>query len=517
MNQIGPHWKSIEEGLIREYRGLEAHQLAIHHGIEDSIAKALKDGTIRGVRPEQHYKFVMVQGGYRSGKTHADVNGMGTNSIQFSDHVGLVVRKRKETLRNTYLHDFKRWLERVSENNINWLLLDEREDDGAVELLIRSVGRPSLVIFRCEPDGTEEFVKSYWKGRELSRFTCEEVSELKWKATVDTLCTRLSWTGGPVRGTLLTNPALEGTDVATKFAQFQRELMNGEKPYMLPILCSVFQNQSHLPKTYIPDLQRQYKDDPVGYEMAINGTTGLVTGGVPVFKGFYNEALHIRPDIKFDPELPLIRGWDFGHGEAHCGFWQRTKSMRLEKLAELVGQGQFAEAYADDVQSYTKAHFPFVPKGVIDYGDHAGNQDNMTGNTVQVINKRLGIRMHTQAFGNIDPGLDHMRKLLSETRDNGIPRITYHPRCLKTRTAMRFGYYYKKMSDGRLMARPFANEYEHGIDADRYVVCHEVPIARDHQDIKNIKAKGIVDIRRVRAEQSYEEWLKAGPAKLGEI
>lgn len=500
--------------MYKDLHSPTGHQIAMYHGITREHALIVqglpyeKDGTKRFPQ-EWVYKYVFAKGGNKSGKTHTDVCRELASKIAYPGHVSLIVRKRKEQLRNTYFQDFLNIVDKVTGGNRDWLILDEQEIDGSIELTIRSVGKPSKAIYRIEPDGAMQFSADSFKGYHLNSFTAEEASQLRWE-TINKCQINLDQDNYPSRGTIITNPTLDSTFIAKKFAKYMRELNNGQRPEMFPIVVDMREN-THLPPNYVETIKKQFEDDPIGLEMVMNGRDGVVRDGVPVFQGFFKHDVHVDEAIRFDLELPLVRAADFGHDVAACGFWQKTKSGRVYKIAELICEGMHVEQFADEVADYTRTHFPFIPGGIEDYGDHAGLQEKDTGQSIRIYQKRLGIHVRTTPFGNIDPGLNHMRKLLSELRDNK-PRITYHPRCEQTILAMKFGYKYKEQRDGRVMQKPFKDGwFEHPVDSDRYGICHMIPLGREEKEFKNIRAKGIVDIRMQRAEKTLEEWLKQLP------
>lgn len=520
MNQLGPHAGSIAEGMRQVYLGLRPHQLAMYHGITRENALKVhampfdKNGQ-KNFPQSWIFQYVFCKGGNKSGKTYTDTVRELASKLFFPGHVSMIVRKRKEQLRNTYMADFKALVDTVTGGNPDWLILDDKEEDGSVELTIRSVGKPSRAIYRIEPDGTPEFSADSFKGYHLNSFTAEEASQLRW-LSIQKMQINLDQDNYPKRGTLITNPTREGTEIAKRFARYQRELGSDIKPEMLALTVDMRENTALTP-LYFEEIKNQYKDDPIGFDMVVRGLDGIERKGKPVFEGFFNHDMHVRADIKFDFELPLTRCWDFGHGVAACGFWQKTRSGQMYKLAECIVENSHVEAFADDVNSFTKGHFPFIPNGIFDCGDVAGLQEKDTGQSIRIINKKLGIQMRTKAFGNIDPGLNHMRKLLSELRD-GLPRLSYHPRCTETILGMKFGYHFKEQRDGRINAKPEKDGwYEHPIDADRYGICHQLPMERESDYEDNQKfyvAKGIIDIRQARAEKTLQDWIREGRPDL---
>ena len=518
MARQNAHAASIADGMRELYNALKPKQLAIYHRVSADnglkIWEAVHSGRPPCVRQEDVFKLAFVQGGFRSGKTHADcVRQLGTK-LNYAGHDSIVVRKHHETLRNSYLLDFKNVIWTATQGNPDWLILDESNADGAVELTIRGPGKPGRIIFKIEPDGDEMKVKNAFKGYStIADFTAEECNELL-KRTVQMLIIRLSRNDIPVGGTCITNPDFDDTWVAKDFEKYQQELAKGKRPLMVPILTETEEVKEYLAPTYIAEVTELYKDDPVGLAMALKGTTGVRQIGRPVFQGFFFEDRHVDDQIRFNPDLPLSRGWDFGHTVGAGGFWQMRKDGSAYKIAELQCEGASAEQFAEEMAAYTAKHFP-PGIDILDCGDPAGRQEKDTGASIRVIERWFkdhgqSIHIRTMHHGLVENGLDHMRMLLSENR-GAHPRLAYHPRCEITIRAMKYGYYYKIFRDNRVQEIPFKDgKHDHHIDQDRYNICHMIPVANRNQERNDgpITARGVVDIRRARAEKTMQDWAK---------
>jgi hypothetical protein len=515
MTEQAIHANSLDDGLQAMYASLDLHQLAIYHHVTRENAIKIRENGLQEIPQSWVYKYAVVKGANRSGKTDADIKATLVASLQWPEALSMVVRKRKAQLKNSYLLDLKKVVAHYWPGLENWIILDEQEVEGETIVSIRSPGKPSKIIFRIEPDGNEREVEDSFKGYPIHRFTAEEATALK-KCTLDQLQIRLSAKDAPLSGTLLFNPTEATAYLSRLFDTCWKELYSGQTPYMLPFLTKTSESQHHLEANYVADIKRQFKGDAAKIAAILEGADYESIDGKPVYEGAFFDKIHVRDDIFFDPNLPLIRAWDFGKRVGACGWWQLTNDLRLEKLAELGVEGAYCEAFADDVGAYTRKHFPSVPRGIEDYGDYAGLQEKDTGQTIRQINKRLGIQIKTKPFGNLDPQIDHIRKLLSEHR-NGLPRISFHPRCTHTSQGYRQGYFFKKNRAEEVAPKPHKDQwYEHFLDSDRYGICHTIPIGRDEGVVRHgaFKAKTMVERRdQPKGAEVYDinAWLKQAP------
>lgn len=476
-----------------ENPGLSVSQLAQHWGIEKKRAEEVKKFRLTSIPPAWKHSFSLAIGGFRSGKTFEDIFKAVFKGLTYPEYQHLIVRKQHAQLRDTYLADFKKFISRITEDHPEMLIVDEREDSGTWYIFLRGPAKtPAKYIFRIEPDGDYTKIRDSFKGYELGGFTMEEASELK-KDTWDVLGSRLSWKGGPVHGGMLSNPGFRGQWLDDYAQEQEAMLLAGQTPECLVIRSETYENAHNLPEDYITKLEKKYENDPMGLAMALKGLTGVPQGGIPVFKNHWKDTHNIDPRITFNPYLPLVRGWDFGKRDAACGFWQFTKEGHAVKISELQIKDMYIEQFVDAVVSHTKLHYE--PKaGIIDYGDFAGLQQKDTGSSIQRVRDytKGAININAKYFGDIDAGLNHMKKLLSTTV-NGKFRLRVHPRCQWTIEYFRWGLFYKQMTDGRLHDKPLDNEYMHAADADRYAICNALPIEEEKAAEwakGNFKAKG---------------------------
>lgn len=463
----------------KEFPGLNVSQVAQHWGIEKKHAEIVKARRLTSIDPAWKHKYSLAVGGYRSGKTFEDIFKHIFKGLKYPAYEAMIIRKRHEQLMNTYVKDFLKFIDLITEDRPELLILDKCDNHGAYEILLRGPSKtPAKYVFRIEPDGDFTSIRDSFKGYELGGFTLEEASQLQehtWKV----MRSRLSWKGGPCHGAMLSNPGFRGQWLANYASACEIDLLNGKVPDCLVIRSQTEENAHNLPIDYVSDLKKQYENDPVGLAMALQGLDGVADAGRPVFLNHWKDTNNVDPTIYFNPYLPLVRGWDFGHRDAACAFWQFTKEGHAVKISEVIVKDIYVEQFADAVISHTKTNYD--PKaGIVDYGDFAGLQQKDTGSSIQRISDytKGAIRIQAKYFGDMDGGLNHMKKLMAVTV-NGKFRFRVHPRCRWSIEAYKWGFHYKVMSDGRIANKPLDNEYMHIMDADRYAVCNALPIEEE--------------------------------------
>lgn len=309
------------------------------------------------------FQNVIEIGGKGSGKTLGAAYTAAHHALHTPDGMGVIVRKRHEQLRNTFLADFLWMLDRFTrcaeypEGNRELLVIKEGEKDGAIEVTIRTVVPPFTpykMIFRIEPEGDERTVADSFKSYNLDFFLLEEASQLL-EATYVELLDRLRrpqpWRKGPpiYRGYVLSNPTTKSFWLAKLAARYEQQMLAynprlPDDPVHNPrpegiVIRSKMTDNPYLPVDYVEQAKKRYKDDLVKFDMMINGLDGIDIEGRPVFSGHWDRDQIISSNVRFNAERPLIRGWDFGYHNPAClapNHKVLTRDLRWVPVGELV-------------------------------------------------------------------------------------------------------------------------------------------------------------------------------------
>lgn len=511
-------------GTDEFYTSMVPHQLAGWHGIPLPLAVELAEGRKR-FQPMPAwwpvFQFVFQIGGKGSGKTLGGAGTIARLAMNTPGGLGVIVRKRHEQLRNTFLADFYSVLDKFTEcrsadcpktpegrhSHRDTIVLKEGEKDGAVEVFIRTVdpARPCKIIFRIEPEGDDRTIADSFKSYNLDFFLIEEASQLN-QITFTELSDRLrrnqDVTAPVYRGFVLSNPTTKSHWLAQLASRYEQQMLS-YNPRMpddpihnirpeAVVIRSKMTDNPYLPVDYVEQTKRRYAQDPVKFDMFINGMDGIDIEGRPVFSGHFVRDRHVSPHLKFNPMRPLIRGWDFGYHNPAAVFAQETEQGGLNVLAEFRLKNVYIEEFVDAVKSYTVNHFPHATQ-FIDFGDYAGTQQTDKEHTTIQRASMRGITILTRPNTKIESGLDVLRKLMSESYKvpsnlfTGVPgdvverpRFKIHPRCEELIDAIAYGYHYQVYKNGQESTTPKKdNKYDHIVDALRYLAINTFGLADD--------------------------------------
>jgi hypothetical protein len=222
------------------------------------------------------------------------------------------------------------------------------------------------------------------------------------------------------------------------------------------------ENIPNLVPGYYPRLAQGKDSEWV--KVYIEGQYGFVSDGRPIFPE-YDDGIHCG-ECQTVAGIPISRGWDFGLTPS-CVFVQLTGSGQMIIVDELVAEQMGADAFSDEVLSYSSRYYPATD--FIDIGDPAGNQRAQTDEST------CFHILHTKGIW-IEPGLQTLALRFESVRKpltrlvGGKPAFRLHPRCKMLRKGFQGGYHYRRLhtSNERYSERPEKNAYSHAMDALQY-------------------------------------------------
>lgn len=474
--------------------------LASYHGIPVDVAKQLaplvRDGKDEEVarlllaHPEWYYIWLLLYGGRGSGKTFTIAFRVWTFAMQQPGLTILVVRKRKEQLRNTFLGEFEKVGKILSEDHLDYIGAQQPERDGALEYLVHTSNpkEPSKIIFAIEPDqATDKDIMERWKGYNLHAAVTEETPQLK-EITVHTTrsCVRVKndSSGNRVRRWMatLTNPVRPTTWLGKfkKTCAVGLSMMNGDyksayilkkRPACLFIHSTPADNAHNLSDDYVEEqteaLKAMGREDLI--DSWIHGKDELEIKGKPVYGAqMGKDNARIDATIRYNPYMPLMRGWDFGYRRPACVFAQEDDKGCINILGEMLGEDETAEQFADRVIQHCLENYP-KPPTIMDYGDPAGAQQTDKGDTTIYRLRLKGIRINFRPT-SIEAGIKHIQGLLTRMR-SGRAELMFSPAAADLIEGFRKGYHYPQYHDGTFGQKPAKDGYyDHLCDAIRYML-----------------------------------------------
>jgi hypothetical protein len=395
-------------------------------------------------------KIRLLRGGLGSGKTRTGVQHIDFLANTYPGSLHLVARKDITSLKVTTQREFEKIIIpetiqtfNVHENNLYYK-------------------NGSLVIFRETKDPKKVL------SLELTSFLLDEVDENEFRDIVDNLERRL-------RQKIM----MDGVEIAPPYAglcifnpvpksHWLFEL--SQEDNVDDIQFSTYENAHNLPESYIPDLERRFAKAPWEKKRLLDGDWGIEVKGKPVIHGFGPE--NVR-SLQLRPDLPVVRGWDFGFGHPCAKLAQFDPKVgkygRWMIYRELLGHNEKLTEFAPRVIAMTMEFCQGMP--IIDFGDTHGSDHKDVGDTsIDTLKTKFGIYVNHQRQ-RVKQGLDDIQTLVTETailspEDPKLyPCFLVDPMCPNTIDAYTYGYH--KGQDGLPVKDGF---FDHFVDADRYPI-----------------------------------------------
>lgn len=196
-----------------------------------------------------------------------------------------------------------------------------------------------------------------------------------------------------------------------------------------------------------------------------------VSAGEPFYTQF-SRTTHVAR-CTFDPDLPLLRGWDFGRGHPACVWAQLGRDQILRILYSLIGTNLNIYRFAPLVITETNARFPGVAT-VSDFGDPSGAQETDKGATTAVLMIEFGINIHYRHSWKEEGEKMIEQRLL--VREDGNPGLLLDPINKSLIDGFAGGFeldsqHIARTDTTKLLSRSKKDGfYDHLMDALRYLV-----------------------------------------------
>lgn len=225
---------------------------------------------------------------------------------------------------------------------------------------------------------------------------------------------------------------------------------------------------------WVEQAKKGYDPDSWAREMEIDFTK---TEFKRVYK-FFDEDKHCR-NLEYIPELPLLRGWDFGYRANACVIsqWDPTKDQ-LHVLGEVICIDSYIHQQKQKVVEYCSQRFPeHDPNMWQDFCDHAGTfkSERAEKTSVEVLNDgRIAL---TEIYpiskkADVTRGLTIINNLLSIRKD-GEPGILIDKRyCPILIRGFKGEYILNKKNEPAMDQHPIEDPQ----DALRYTAENHVPV-----------------------------------------
>lgn len=257
---------------------------------------------------------------------------------------------------------------------------------------------------------------------------------------------RLSQPGMPNAIWLTPNPPDEDHWISRAFPD-DSELLRGDGHQYLR--TTVYDNAANLSPDYIEDLERQYPPGHVLRLRWIEGRRGLSIVGQPVYANCFSRRLHVDERAQFNPDLPLLEAWDFGHHHPAV-LWSQIGLGRWTVLAELMGQDEFLEGFAPSALTLRHQLFPTV-REVQSCCDPAGGFASSHGISISAVDVLRQNNINPSWVNganhpvNRDSAIQAIGQAFHRLR-GGAPEVLIHPRCTEYIKGCEGGYVWSEQS-----------------------------------------------------------------------
>jgi hypothetical protein len=215
------------------------------------------------------------------------------------------------------------------------------------------------------------------------------------------------------------------------------------KPQHWFIQTALYDNVNGVGEQYIRDMEAKY---PAGHPLRrrfIEGLRGLTVVGTPVYGQVFSRRLHVDDSVKFNPDLPLLESWDFGHHHPAV-LWSQFVRGSWHVLGEVMGQDMFLEEFAPWVLQQRAALFPGL-RETWTCCDPAGSRLDSQGinNTAVAILQQHKVYPRWIDGANSptyrDAAIQKMAEALGKLQ-RGQPMVRVHPRCRLYLDGLEAGY-----------------------------------------------------------------------------
>ncbi len=324
-------------------------------------------------------QYICVSGPVGSGKTSWAVNkiiGVMKRNAELFPRTSWVVirntyRELKDTTQKSYFYwyppiDYEGdtfWKDKLGVKGEKYSFGKYRKSEECFVYEDFANGKPIRAEFyfrSCENENDIGKFKSF----NISGFHIDEVIEVE-KAVFMILQGRIgrSPMGWPRKmGICTTNPPDEFHWVYKDFFS-EEKLVNYSGFKQKP-----GENKDNLPVNYYEDLREAYKNNPDWINRYIEGNWGVILTGQKVYPEFGTD-FHVVDEYKFDKNLPIVRGWDFGLTPS-CVFMQLGGNQKLTVFDELQEFNMGVERFRDKVITHCNMEYP--GRRFFDYADPAG-------------------------------------------------------------------------------------------------------------------------------------------------
>ena len=349
----------------------------------DYDVRTFRVSDVQGQVLEATQRYLDVEGAIRSGKSYVSV----LKFVQRANNepgVQLLIARWSESDLEAQLKPLWRDMAKAWGLRLRWHA-DEQYDE-----VVQTGARVYLRGLKAS-ESTSRYAK--FRGLTLAGILVDQAEELPYDIYSE-LKGRLSQPGYAHQLIVTPNPPSEGHWLANEFPEDNRKASHRYVRFTLR------DNLVNLGLDTVEAIEAAYPQGTSQHRRLIEGRRGLANQGEPVYRGYFDRALHVQT-VDMDPEVALLESWDYGHSFP-CVVWgQRLPWGETRYLGGVMGQGMFLPDFAQVAMRYRAEWFP-NPLEVRSTGDPAGEAASNQGVPQRAIDvlRELGIMVTSTPAAN---------------------------------------------------------------------------------------------------------------------
>ena len=186
--------------------------------------------------------------------------------------------------------------------------------------------------------------------------------------------------------------------------------------------------------------------------------------------------IHVRETVKYDPQLPVYVGLDFGYRHSAAVIVQLHKRTNNFADVHQIDELSLKNTKTDDfAKALKKLRYEYT--GI--WGDPAGSGTNLQSGISDIaVFKKHGLRVNIRRDAitrNVVSGVSHVRRWFEDA--NGDPHIFIHPKCKESIQAYENYHYPEHKENSALRHEPLKDgKFDHHCDSLRFLLTNLFPM-----------------------------------------
>jgi hypothetical protein len=203
-------------------------------------------------------------------------------------------------------------------------------------------------------------------------------------------------------------------------------------------------NVANVGERFVLDMEAAHPPGSVTHNLQVAGHRGPSLKGVPVYKGYFDEDIHVEGRLRLDPRYPLLEGWDFGQEKPAVSWWQFLEHLgALRCLGSVKGESLFLEDFAPKVLEIRERWFPTLKMSTLDGAPNVwtwcdpNGATNTSGSQQTAVSILQDYNVQAAFDGNANAApirgtaIQVLAGFMRRIAEDGSPAFQMHPRCIE--------------------------------------------------------------------------------------